>query len=310
MVKAQFHSVMASQVKAVYCLLAAAGLAVITILDWFENKLMFAAVAGSFSMLLVCYASFLLLSRKKRSSPYPEWLLVGLLTLFTLFGMNQSAEVVHWIYFVPVYTYFLFPFRIANYITLFYSLALVIMVLNQFDSYIRLQMLFTYAACYAFSVMYALANERNKQGLTEIVNTDPLTQVYNEHQLSLDLNKEMTRADRQRSQLMLLAIATPVSWHKLKVEDYEQRLSYLGKKLRRSLRNYDACYRLNSDDFIILMPHSGDDEAIQLQSVIREVMKTTRYPELHDMRMHQEHYRPDDDTQSLIGRVMEALHAE
>ena len=308
--KTQFHSVMASQVKAVYCLLAAVGLAVITILDWFENKLIFAAVAGSFSLLLVLYAGFLLLRRKKRSSPYPEWLLVGLLTLFTLFGMNQSAQVVHWVYFVPVYTYFLFPFRIANYITLFYSLILVIMVLNQFDSYIRLQMLFTYAACYAFSVMYALINERNNHGLTEIVNTDPLTQVYNEHQLSLDLNKEMTRADRQRSQLMLLAIATPVSWHKLKVEDYEQRLSYLGKKLRHSLRNYDSCYRLNTDDFIILMPHSGNDEAAQLQSVIQEVMKSTRYPELHDMQMHQEHYRPDDDTHSLIERVMETLHAE
>lgn len=310
MEKAQFHDLMAQQVKVVYCLLAAVGLAVITVLDWYEGQLFFAAVAGGFSLLLVSYAGFLLVRRKKRPSPYPEWVLVGLLTLFTLFGMKLSAQVVHWIYFVPIYTYFLFPFRVANYIALIYSLVLVLMVLHQFDNYIRLQMLFTYSACCVFSVMYALINERNNQGLTEIVNTDPLTQVYNEHQLFLDLNKEMTRADRQRSQLMLLAIATPVSWRRLKVEDYEQRLSYLGKKLRHSLRDYDSCYRLNTDDFIILMPHSGTDEALQLQALIQQVMQSTRYQELHDMQMHQEHYRPDDDSQSLVARVMETLHAE
>ena len=310
MEKAQFHSLVVLQVKVIYCLLAAAGLSVIAVLDLLEDKKMFAAVAAGFSLLLVLYAGFLLLRRKKRSSPYPEWALVGLLTVFTLFGMNQSSQVVHWIYFVPIYTYFLFPFRVASYISLIYSVALVVMVLNQFDSYIRLQMLFTYSACYAFSVMYALINERNNQGLTEIVNTDPLTQVYNEHQLYLDLNKEMTRADRQRSQLMLLAIATPSTWHHLKVEDYEQRLSYLGKKLRKSLRDYDACYRLNTDDFVIMMPHSGEQEAHQLKQAIEQGMESARYRELQRMQMHQEHYRPDDDSHSLIARVMENLHAD
>lgn len=309
MEKAQFHSLVVLQVKVIYCLLAAAGLSVIAVLDLLEDKKVFAAIAAGFSLMLVLYAGYLLLRRKKRSSPYPEWLLVGLLSIFTLFGMNESSQVVHWIYFVPIYTYFLFPFRVASYIALIYSLALVALVLDNFDSYLRLQMLFTYAACYTFSVMYALINERNNQGLTEIVNTDPLTQVYNEHQLYLDLNKEMTRADRQRSQLVVLAVATPSAWHQLKVEDYEQRLSYLGKRLRKSLRNYDACYRLNTDDFIILMPHSDPADAEELQQIINDSMQSSRYDTLNKLKMQQEEYRADDDGQSLIERVMENLHA-
>lgn len=309
MEKAQFHSLVVIQVKVIYCLLTAAGLSVIAVLDLSEGKKMFAAVAAGFSLMLVLYAGYLLLRRKKRSSPYPEWVLVGLLSVFTLFGMNQSSEVVHWVYFVPVYAYFLFPFRVASYITLAYSVALVLLVLNHYDSYMRLQLLFTYASCYAFSVMYALINERNNQGLTEIVNTDPLTQVYNQHQLALDLSKEMTRADRQRSHLVLLAVATPVAWHYLKVEDYEQRLSYLGKKLRKGLRNYDACYRLNTDDFVILMPHSELEDADELQQQIHQTMQSSRYRELQQLVMHAESYRPDDDSDSLTDRVMEALHA-
>merc|ERR1712000_628286 len=159
---------------------------------------------------------------------------------------------------------FLFPFKPATYITMAYSVALVILVLDDFNSYTRLQVLFTYAACFTFSVMYALVNERTNRALGEIVNTDPVTQVYNEHQLYLDLNKEMTRADRQRSDLCLVAVATPQEWSRLKEEDYEQRLGYLGKKLRQCLRRYDACYRLNTDDFVIMMPHSNLQHASDL----------------------------------------------
>jgi len=99
---------------------------------------------------------------------------------------------------------------------LVYSTAMVLMILSEFDSYLRLQILFTYGACYAFAVMYALINERNSEGLSAIVNTDPVTQVYNQYQLGLDLNKEMTRADRQSDELRLIGVAAPASWNSFK----------------------------------------------------------------------------------------------
>ncbi|WP_430461640.1 GGDEF domain-containing protein [Thalassolituus sp. LLYu03] len=309
MPKVQFHNLVMLQVKVIYCLLTALGLSIIAALDLLEDKKEFAIIAASFSLMLVLYAGYLLMRRKKRSSPYPEWSLVVLLLIFTLFGMQQSSEVAHWVYLVPVYTYFLFPFRMANYISLAYSAALVFLVLDKFDSYIRLQVLFTYAGCYAFSVMYALINERTNHALTEIVNTDPLTQVYNEHQLYLDLNKEMTRADRQRTTLVLLAVATPTEWHSLKEEDYEQRLGYLGRKLRQCLRKYDACYRLNTDDFVILMPNSDEEDALVLSEQLQAFLQESRQSELHELDVNAEMYLPDDDAQSLISRVTGGLHA-
>ena len=261
MEKAQFHTLVVLQVKVLYCLFAALGLSVIAVLDLIESTNVYAAVAAGFSVLLLLYAVYLLMRGHKRASPYPEWALVFLLCLFTLFGMQQSDQATHWIYFVPGYVYFLFPFHVATYVALVYSTALFLLIVQEYDSYLRLQILFTYAACYLFAVMYAMLNERNNRGLIEIINTDPVTQVYNEYQLQLDLNKEMTRADRQSSELILVGVAIPPRWHTLKAEDYEQRLSFFGKKLKRCLRKYDTCYRLNSDNFIILMPHSSSDDA-------------------------------------------------
>ncbi|WP_157730015.1 diguanylate cyclase domain-containing protein [Bacterioplanes sanyensis] len=302
MEKTQLHSLVVLQVKIIYCLLAALGLSVIAVLDLLESKYLFATVAASFSLGLVVYAGYLLLRRKKRSSPYPEWLLVGLLCVFTLFGMQESAQVVHWIYFVPIYSYFLFSLRVASYITLVYSVALVALVLLQFDPYLRLQTLFTYAACYVFSVMYALINEHNGRGMTQVVHTDSLTQVYNEHQLLLDLNKEITRADRMRCDLMLVTVTTPERWQCLKVEDYEQRLLYLGRRIKPYLRPYDTCYRMQNDDFIVLMPHSDEQQAQQLASQLRDSLTNSRLQQ-EVIGIAVEAYQPEDDVETLLQRV-------
>ena len=311
MEKAHFHNLIMQQVKVLYSLLMALGLSVIAALDLLENKKQFAVIAAAFSFFLVMFAAYLLLRRRKRSSPYPEWVMASMLLLFTLFGMHQNADVAHWVYLVPVYIYFLFPFKPATYITMAYSVALVILVLDDFSSYTRLQMLFTYAACFTFSVMFALINERTNRALGEIVNTDPVTQVYNEFQLHLDLNKEMTRADRQRSDLCLVAVATPQEWSRLKEEDYEQKLVQLGKKLRRALRRYDACYRLDTDDFVILMPHSHQRQAEQLMASLRQTKDDEEPGVICNLTLHAELYRPDDDADSLISRLTEGLqHAE
>lgn len=302
MEKTQLHSLVVLQVKVIYCLLAALGLSIIAVLDLFESKYLFAGVAAGFSLGLVLYAGYLLLRRKKRSSPYPEWLLVGLLCVFTLFGMQQSPQVVHWIYFVPIYSYFLFSLRIASYITLLYSIALVVLVIFQFDPYLRLQTLFTYAACSVFSVMYALINEHSGRGMTQVVHTDSLTQVYNEHQLLLDLNKEMTRADRTYCDLMVVTITTPESWQSLKVEDYEQRLLYLGRRIKKSLRQYDTCYRMQNDDFIVLMPHSSETKAETLLQQIRQSLDASRL-QTETIGLAFQAYQPEDDAETLLQRL-------
>lgn len=308
MEKAQFHTLVVLQVKVLYCLFAALGLSVIAVLDLIESTNVYAAVAAGFSVLLLLYAVYLLMRGHKRASPYPEWALVFLLCLFTLFGMQQTDQATHWIYFVPGYVYFLFPFHVATYVALVYSTALFLLIVQEYDSYLRLQILFTYAACYLFAVMYAMLNERNNRGLIEIINTDPVTQVYNEYQLQLDLNKEMTRADRQSSELILVGVAIPPRWHTLKAEDYEQRLSFFGKKLKRCLRKYDTCYRLNSDNFIILMPHSSSDDAERLQEdLLDDLAGSERFEGLTQVKVVQDVYLPEDDIPSMIKRIQEVL---
>lgn len=304
--KTQFHTVIAQQVKIIYCLMSALGLLVIAALDIYERHHRFGSIAAAFALGLVLYAVYLLMNRSKRTAPYGEWILVSCLLIFTLFGMHQSTQVAHWTYFVPIYTYFLFPFRIANVVLVAYSAALLFLVLANFPHESRMQVLFTYGACYLFSLMYALINERNNSKLAEIINTDPLTQVYNEHQLMVDLNKEITRADRQRSELLLLGIHPPACWRNLKLDEFEHHLSQLGMALRKSLRKYDACYRLNNDNFVVLMPQSDNDDAQELQDNVYALL-TDNIKDIGELTIVAVQYQSDDDAYSVLEKVAEAM---
>lgn len=300
--KSQFHAAISLQVKVIYALLAAFGLVVIAALDFYEGQLRFAKIAAAFALGLVLYSGFLLWQRSSRASAIPERLLVVFLLVFTLFGMRQSSNVVHWVYFVPIYTYFLIPYRWANIALAVYSLVLAIMVLDQFSDELRFQILFTYAACYVFSFMYALINERNNQHLAQIINTDPVTQVYNQHQLEQDINKETVRANRQHSQLHLLAIAVPNEWQELKAEIYEHRLAQLAEKVRYQMRRYDTCYRLDSNDLVVLMPQTSAVEAEQVrQAIAREC------DEHGKLYMALELYKAEDDAERLLQRLFKEL---
>lgn len=300
--KTQIHATITLQVKVIYALLSAFGLLIIAALDLYQQLFRFAAIAASFSLGLVLYAGYLLWRRHTWTSPLFEWLLVALLLFFTLFGMHQNASVVHWVYFVPIYTYFLLPYRWANAALLVYSAVLVVLVLNQYAINLRFQILLTYFSCYVFSFMYALVNQRNNRRLKKIINTDPITQVYNENQLEQDLRKEIVRADRQHTQLHLLSVAIPSQWQALKGDELEQNLKKMAEKIRSQLRKYDTSYRLDNAGFVLMMPQTDWQEA---QNAQQQLIKSLA--EYGKVVGKLEQYQVEDDADLLLERVLKGV---
>lgn len=303
MEKPALQQIIVLRVKVVYCFLAAFALGIIAILDVLKQEYVFALVAASFCLLLIFYAIYLLVRRRRKTVPYIEWALTLLLGTFTIVGMQQDSHVVHWVYFFPVYVFFLFPFKVAQYITLVYSAIIWLLLLTNFDNYIRLQLLFTYTACYAFALAYALVNERKKMMLSDFINTDSLTQVYNEHQLYHDLNKEISRADRQRTGLALIAIRLPASWQTLKAEEYENRIANAGHRVRSNIRDFDTSYRLKNDDFIIMLPNSSQQDGEALYNTLLNRISQSRHAAENKFSINIVTYDPEDDYYSLLKRA-------
>jgi len=95
----------------------------------------------------------------------------------------------------------------------------------------------------------------------------------------------------------------------LKTEEYEDRLSFLSKRLKRCLRRFDTCYRLESDHFVVVMPHSTIQAAEALcENLMDDLAGNDRYDDLADVCVHPELYSPEDDVETLVGRIEGALN--
>ncbi len=118
------------------------------------------------------------------------------------------------------------------------------------------------SASLATPVQHALLLERAREEAL----TDPLTGLPNTRFLSMHLTQELARAARQDSPLALLVVD---------VDDFKQvndseghcigdrTLVEVARQLAASVRPYDVCARYAGDEFIVMMPECGPDEAEQ-----------------------------------------------
>ncbi|MDF1762252.1 MAG: diguanylate cyclase [Oleibacter sp.] len=304
------------RIRLIYCLLASLVLLVLAMFEFYDANVSHALflLGLSVPIFLAGIISFFVPTSQKVH--WVDWALIVYGIIFVVIAMPRDPDIAYWSFFVTGYIYFLLPFAAATALSLLYSIALVLIIYLDFASVDRMPLLFTYGACYAFSVMCALVDERNRFGMGVVVHTDPVTRVYNEYQLRLDLSKEMTRADRQSDELFFLVVCPPNEWHQQKFSEYEKLLEGLSDRLKNQLGSFQSCYRAGADRLVIMMPHSSFDQAEQFSVHLQSVLKTFALGSLSSSSTQQEtsttinvkmeKYYPEDSVGTLIKRLRSA----
>jgi hypothetical protein len=123
------------------------------------------------------------------------------------------------------------------------------------------------------------------------------------------MSKEITRADRQRTGLVLITMRLPTTWQQLKAEEYENRMANAGHRLQSRIREFDTCYRLNSDDFVVMMPNSTQEDGEKLCENLMAFISKTRHVAQNNFLIKMAIYRPEDDSYSLLKRAASQLEA-
>ena len=304
--KAHFHAQISKQVKQSCALLTACGLLLLALLDYLQSQQLMASLSASFAFLLLMYWAYLSKQPAPFNCPWPEYCLISAQALLTFYALNHNIPMVYWVYLTPIYSYFFLSWRVANVFLPCYSVAIFALIWTYLDGGLRVQIMFSFLACYGFAFLYALINHRNNSNLEKLMAAEPANALYSPQQLVEDLNKEMLRADRQHSGLMLLILSTPPQWKSLKSLKLDQQLSALSQTLQRYLRSFDTCYRLASDDLIILLPQASAAQVETMKHTLHKQIRQ-RYPRSPVPQLMLEEYHPEDDFQSLMTRIEEKI---
>jgi GGDEF domain-containing protein len=101
----------------------------------------------------------------------------------------------------------------------------------------------------------------------------------------------------------------PTTWQQLKAEEYENRMANAGHRLQSRIREFDTCYRLNSDDFVVMMPNSTQEDGEKLCENLMAFISKTRHVAQNNFLIKMAIYRPEDDSYSLLKRAASQLEA-
>jgi diguanylate cyclase (GGDEF)-like protein len=126
----------------------------------------------------------------------------------------------------------------------------------------------------------ALVNARNFDRINELVVTDDLTGLYNSRHFGQLIESEFLRAQRYHTELSLVFLDLD---HLKKINDLHghlvgsRMLSELGRLIGRNIRDCDWAARYGGDEFVIILPQTGKQQAVSLAEKLLEMMRTTRF---------------------------------
>jgi diguanylate cyclase (GGDEF)-like protein len=129
-------------------------------------------------------------------------------------------------------------------------------------------------------VAIALENTINHERLKLVGLTDPLTRVNNRRFFDQRLNEEIAASQRSHQSLACMFLDVD---HFKRINDSlghqagDMVLCEIAKLVRSQLRSTDILCRYGGEEFVVLLPNTGSDEALDIAERIRGVVEGTAF---------------------------------
>jgi two-component system, cell cycle response regulator len=122
--------------------------------------------------------------------------------------------------------------------------------------------------------------KKSNQALLDLSNTDPLTQLSNRRFLMKTLDKELQRCERSQKPLALVMVDID---HFKQINDCyghqqgDMVLQRLSKTMKGQLRDYDLAARFGGEEFALVLPETGFNEAVRVAERLRQDVSELRF---------------------------------
>jgi len=119
-----------------------------------------------------------------------------------------------------------------------------------------------------------------KEELRKLAITDDLTKLFNARHFYKQLKMEVDRSRRYKHLLSLLLL--DIDYFKSYNDTYghlagDSVLAHLGQTIQASLRRMDSAYRYGGEEFTIILPDTGGEEAVKVAQRIASAISSERF---------------------------------
>lgn len=249
-----------NHIRVLFCFVGTVILSLIAYLDYLAGADIIALFTLLLGCVLVINGLYIGLDKQEQAGHHVDVLFLILLAAFSLFAADIEAEHSYWSYFFPIAAFFLFSLRTAIWCVLAYTPLALYIFIEYSPALIQAQVIFSYAAISTIALFLAMVKSRTNQLLEPLISSDEETGAQLEMFLRPALTTEINRAEREGTGLLLVYIK-----HQLPQKKAENR-SALAKQCAHAislfLRPFDQYYRLQNNDFAIIMPHTNSSDAL------------------------------------------------
>src|SRR5689334_6286856 len=155
----------------------------------------------------------------------------------------------------------------------------VIQLINvPMSSFTDSEMFFLRAICDYAAI--AIENARSVERIQELTITDDCTGLYNARHLYKTLESEVYRSSRFGYEFSVLFIDLD---HFKQVNDTHghligsKLLAEIGYLVKAQLRLIDYAFRYGGDEFVVLLPQTGKDQALHVAKRLRDALRVTTF---------------------------------
>lgn len=126
----------------------------------------------------------------------------------------------------------------------------------------------------------ALENAGSYKRINRLVATDDLTGLYNSRHFGQLISKELGRAKRYEEELSLVFLDLD---HFKSINDKHghlvgsRMLSEFGRLIGNNIRSSDLAARYGGDEFAVILPHTGKEQAVKLAVKLLDIMQRTTF---------------------------------
>ncbi len=149
--------------------------------------------------------------------------------------------------------------------------------------------------------------------LIQISTTDDLTQIYNRRKINEILNEEYARTMRYGTALSVIML--DVDWFKNINDTYGHQsgdhvLKKMSKFIKSLIRTVDSVGRWGGEEFLIILPDSNIDDALQLAERLRVKISKLHFEKGISLTCSFgiTEYKAGDKTEEIIKRIDKALY--